>query len=105
MVDVTTEMSVTNPAPSPAGPIVEINDLHITLSRGGRDVRAIRGVDLTIGAGEIIGLVGESGSGKSVLGLSLLGLLPTDPAPTVEGRASVCGVDMIAASAAERRQV
>ena len=39
-----------------------------------------------VAAGEILGLVGESGSGKSVLGLSLLGLLPTDPAPAVVGR-------------------
>ena len=53
--------------------------------------------------GEIVGIVGESGSGKSVLGLSLLGLLPRDPAPRVNGSALVCGVDMVSASAEERR--
>ncbi|HEY2428725.1 MAG TPA: ABC transporter ATP-binding protein, partial [Acidimicrobiales bacterium] len=91
--------------PPPAGEdsMVEVAGLEVTFQRGGRSVRAIRGVDLRIGQGEIIGLVGESGSGKSVFGLSLLGLLPSDPAPVVEGRAVVCGLDMVSASAEERR--
>ena len=58
-------------------------------------LRALRGVSLEIGAGEIVAVVGESGSGKSVLGLTLLGLLAGEPAPIVTGRAEVCGVDMV----------
>jgi peptide/nickel transport system ATP-binding protein len=92
-----------DPAPGSADPVVEVNALHVTFRRGGRDVRAVRGVDVRIGLGEILGLVGESGSGKSVLALSLLGLLPVEPPPVVEGRALVCGVDMVSASAEERR--
>jgi peptide/nickel transport system ATP-binding protein len=46
-------------------------------------------------------LVGESGSGKSVLGLSLLGLLPEGA--EVQGRASVDGIDMVSASEREKR--
>jgi len=93
------------PPPSATAPVVEVAGLHVSFERGGRAVRAVRGVDLVIGRGEIMGLVGESGSGKSVLGLSLLGLLPTLPPPSVDGRAVVCGVDMVEASAAERRLV
>ncbi|MEY2455811.1 MAG: peptide/nickel transport system ATP-binding protein ddpF [Acidimicrobiaceae bacterium] len=86
-------------------PVATVDDLAVTFMRRGREVRALRGVSLTIARGEIVGLVGESGSGKSVLGLSLLGLLPTDPEPRVTGAATVCGVDMLSAPAAERRDV
>ncbi|MEY2462914.1 MAG: peptide/nickel transport system ATP-binding protein ddpF, partial [Acidimicrobiaceae bacterium] len=86
-------------------PVATVDDLAVTFMRRGREVRALRGVSLTIARGEIVGLVGESGSGKSVLGLSLLGLLPTDPEPRVAGAATVCGVDMLSAPAAERRDV
>ena len=74
-----------------AVPVASVHDLHVTFRRGGRELHAVRGVSFDVMPGEILGIVGESGSGKSVLGLSLLGLLPHDPAPRVEGRAEVCG--------------
>jgi peptide/nickel transport system ATP-binding protein len=77
--------------------LVAVEDLHVSFTRGGTQVSALRGVSLELRPGEILGLVGESGSGKSVLGLALLGLLPERPAPTVTGRALVCGTDMVTA--------
>ncbi|MFC3456297.1 dipeptide/oligopeptide/nickel ABC transporter permease/ATP-binding protein [Amycolatopsis speibonae] len=38
--------------------------------------RPVRGVDLTIGRGEIVGVVGESGSGKTLTALAVAGLVP-----------------------------
>lgn len=74
-------------------PVAAIDDLCVTFRRNGRHVHAIRGVSLTVAAGEIIGLVGESGSGKSVLGFTMLGLLPSGAA--VGGSVRVAGSDMV----------
>jgi len=86
-----------------APPLVAVDGLRVSFTRGNREVQAVRGVTLEVAPGEILGLVGESGSGKSALGLSLLGLLPTNPAPKVSGSAVVCGVDMVTASPEDRR--
>ncbi len=85
--------------------MAEVDQLRITFRRSRRDIHALRGVSLGIRAGEILGLVGESGSGKSVLGLSLLGLLPDNPAPALSGRVTVRGQDMLFGSAQLRRRV
>jgi peptide/nickel transport system ATP-binding protein len=80
-----------------------VEQLEVTFRRGGRPLHALRGVSLELGRGEIVGLVGESGSGKSVLGLSLLGLLPTSPRPDVLGSVTVEGVDMLCSAGSQQR--
>ena len=86
-------------------PVISLTSLHVSFTRGGRAVHALRGITLDVMPGEIVGLVGESGSGKSVLGLTLLGLLPERPRPDVSGSAVVCGTDMVRASREESRLV
>ncbi|MDX6707813.1 MAG: peptide/nickel transport system ATP-binding protein ddpF [Solirubrobacteraceae bacterium] len=88
---------------APATPVLDVQDLRVTFKSRGGDVHALRGASLQIAAGEILGLVGESGSGKSVLGLTALGLLPTDPHPVVQGSVRLAGEDMVAASEDARR--
>jgi peptide/nickel transport system ATP-binding protein len=80
-----------------------VSGLELDLERRGRPVHALRGVDLRIDPGEVVALVGESGSGKTMLGLTLLGLLPETSRPRVRGTATVGGVDLLAARESERR--
>ena len=61
------------------------------------EVRVLQGVDLEIGAGEVVGLVAPSGAGKSTL-LHIAGLLDTPDA----GELSIAGASMARASDRER---
>ncbi|PZE34535.1 ABC transporter ATP-binding protein [Curtobacterium sp. MCPF17_031] len=56
-------------------PVVDLRDVSVTFGRGARAVHALRGIDVTVHAGETVGLVGESGSGKSTAARVALGLV------------------------------
>ena len=77
-----------------AAPLLEVRDLVTSFRTGSGVVTAVRGIDLTINAGEIVGLVGESGSGKSVTARSIIGLIP-DPPGRVQGRVLLDGKDLV----------
>ena len=57
-------------------PVLTVESLRVEIPVKAGLLRAVRGVDLFIGAGETHGLVGESGSGKSLTALGIMGLLP-----------------------------
>ena len=65
--------------PNAAAPIIRIVHVEKTYNLGPNEVRALRGVDLTIHAGEMIAIMGASGSGKSTL-MNILGCLDTPTA-------------------------
>ena len=56
--------------------ILEVNQMHTFFQTSKGKIEAVRGIDLHVDEGEILGIVGESGSGKSVAMKSVMGLLP-----------------------------
>jgi oligopeptide/dipeptide ABC transporter ATP-binding protein len=83
---------------------LEVTNLstHIKLSRS--TVQAVGNVDLAIDPGETLGLVGESGCGKSMLGLSILGLLPAG-GKIVEGSVKLEGRELTGLSDTELQKL
>ena len=55
-------------------PVIEIDNVHLSLGQGRARVHILKGLSLKIGRGEAVGLVGPSGSGKSTLLMTMAGL-------------------------------
>jgi putative ABC transport system ATP-binding protein len=71
----------------PGGPLVVVEDIHLTLGSPAGPVNILRGISLEIAAGETVSLVGPSGSGKSSLMMVLGGLeRPTAGCVRIGGR-------------------
>ncbi len=84
-------------------PLLEIRNLAITYHGSRGDVPAVRGVDLTLNAGQTLGVAGESGCGKSTLALALLRLLPAGT--TTTGEILLDGEDVLTMSWGRLRAV
>lgn len=56
--------------------MIDIKNLHVSLTSHGVEFHALQGINLTLREGEKLGIVGESGCGKTLLMKSILGLLP-----------------------------
>ncbi|QJW37899.1 dipeptide ABC transporter ATP-binding protein [Cellulosimicrobium protaetiae] len=80
----TTPTTQERPGTTPdEAPALEIRGLEVAYrTRDGGSYAAVRGVDLTVGAGEVVALVGESGSGKSTTAHAALHLLSRGGAVT-----------------------
>ncbi len=83
--------------------LLELRDLHITYQTGSGPVPAVRGVNLTVDAGQTLGLAGESGCGKSTIAASVLRLLPSSA--TVTGEILFNGDDVLKLSWGKLRAV
>jgi len=80
-------------------PLLRVRDLRLEARTPRGTAHILRGVDLDIGRGRIVGVVGESGSGKSSLALCLLRLLPEN-VTALSGRMVMDGTDLAALSPA-----
>jgi peptide/nickel transport system ATP-binding protein len=75
------------------GSLLRIRDLHVTYATGDGGLPAVRGVDLAVERGQIVGVAGESGCGKSTLASTVLRLQP--PSATVTGEVLFEGRDVL----------
>ena len=79
---------------------IEVRDLRKIYRVGRVDVPALRGLDLSVKAGEFVSIVGPSGSGKSTL-FHIIGALT----PPTSGQVRVAGEDLSAMSDADRTRL
>jgi len=93
------------PPVSHAGPLLRVEGLRTHFDTEDGVARAVDGVELTLRAGETLGVVGESGSGKSVTALSIMRLLPAPPARYAGGRIVFRGEDLLTKSDVELRKI
>ncbi len=56
--------------------LLEIRNLTVSISKGKRVFPVVKGININIPRGQIVGLVGESGCGKSMSAKSIIGILP-----------------------------
>jgi peptide/nickel transport system ATP-binding protein len=84
--------------------LLEVRDLHTQIRLKRSTVYALGGVDLTVDAGETLGVVGESGCGKTMTANSIMRLLPNGGSIT-GGSITLGGRELTALSDAEMAEV
>jgi peptide/nickel transport system ATP-binding protein len=85
-------------------PLLQVENLQVAFSTRHGLVTALHGIDVTVDAGETLGIVGESGSGKSVTSLAVMRLLDR-AGKIVGGKVMFDGRDITRAEPADLRRL
>ncbi|NNL42640.1 MAG: ABC transporter ATP-binding protein [Desulfobacterales bacterium] len=85
--------------------LLDIQSLKTYFSIRGQTAKAVDDIDLTIRAGQTLGLVGESGCGKSVTAHSIIQLIPDPPGKIVGGKIFFEGDNLLDYSEARMRKI
>jgi putative ABC transport system ATP-binding protein len=73
-------------------PVIDLKNVNLKLGEGASAVHVLKDVDLTINAGEAIGIIGPSGSGKTTLLMVLAGLEHADSGTVDVAGAKISGM-------------
>lgn len=85
--------------------LLEVTNLRTEFKTAAGTIRAVDGVDLSVGKGETLGIVGESGCGKSITSLSIMQLLPKGLGKVAAGEVRFNGENMLAFSERKMRSI
>ena len=85
--------------------ILEIKDLVVHFETDDGCVRAINGLNFSIGREKTLGLVGEPGAGKTTTALSVLNLVPNPPGKIKSGTITLDGKDVLSMSDKELEEM
>ncbi|MDX6751225.1 ABC transporter ATP-binding protein [Geminicoccaceae bacterium 1502E] len=86
-------------------PLLVIEDLSVEFQTRHGPARVLDRINLTLGAGETLGIIGESGCGKSMTALAVMRLFPVPPGRVAGGRVHFRGRDLLGLPAEEMRQI
>ena len=84
--------------------LLEVSNLSVEFETYGGVVQAVRGVDFSVDAGEVLAIVGESGCGKSVTVQSIMGIIPMPPGKITGGSAKLKGSEILGLDAEAANQ-
>ena len=85
--------------------LLELKDLTIHYFTDEGVVKAVNGLNLSVKAGETVGLVGETGAGKTTTALGIMNLVPDPPGKIVSGEVLYNGEDLAKKSQIEMRDI